>query len=193
VGGAGGLSETDMKRLRPLFVNVLAPLAKTQDAFMVDGGTDAGVMQLMGKARAEIGGVFPLIGVVADGTVTLHSIDYPSPNAGRLESHHTHFVLVPGTRWGDESPWLDLVVSKLEDESHSVTILVNGGKIARQDVANSLAAKRPVVVIAGTGRLADELAASPERSQLLYVVELNEKPDIITQVIADLLKEGIDG
>src|SRR5436190_1680213 len=69
VGGAGGLSDADMDRLRPLFVEGLAPLANALGASVVDGGTDAGVIRLTGQARAETGATFPLIGVAAAGTV----------------------------------------------------------------------------------------------------------------------------
>ena len=40
----------------------------------------------------------------------------------------------------------------------SFTILVNGGNIAWQDVANSVKDDRPVLVVAGSGRTADALA-----------------------------------
>jgi hypothetical protein len=38
--------------------------------------------------------------------------------------------------------------------------LVNGGEIAYEDVAESLTRGRPVVVLAGTGRTADAIAAA---------------------------------
>src|SRR5439155_8336988 len=108
IGGAGGLSERDQARLRPLFEASVAPVIDSLGAIAVDGGTDAGVMRLLGRARATTGGSFPLVGVVARGTVQLPGED-PVPRACPLEPNHTHFVLVPGRLWGDESPWLDLV------------------------------------------------------------------------------------
>jgi hypothetical protein len=181
VGGAGGLSLAGeaVSPLRELF-HALAGAADAAGATVVDGGTDAGVMAFMGRARAEVGATFPLLGVAAEGTVDLT----PPPllggegkggRGGRgevLEPHHTHFLLVPGERWGDESPWIARVATLLAGEAPSVTVLVHGGEISRQDVAHSLAAGRPVLVIAGTGRLADELAGSQERSPLLQVADL---------------------
>jgi hypothetical protein len=96
-----------------------------------------------------------------------------------LQPHHTHFLLVPGDHWGDESPWIARVATLLAGEAPSVTLLVNGGEISRQDVAHSLAAGRPVLVVAGTGRLADELAGSQERSPLLQVVDLAAGSDAV--------------
>ena len=70
----------------------------------------------------------------------------------------------------------------------SATVLVNGGEIARQDVAQSLAAGRPVVVVAGTGRLADELAATSERSSLLQAVDLAAEPGAVTTRLRAMLE-----
>ncbi len=41
VGGASKMSSDNLVRLRSLFIKVLAPLAETLDAFVVDGGTDS--------------------------------------------------------------------------------------------------------------------------------------------------------
>ena len=95
VGGAGGLTDDDLKKLEFLFLDILAPLAENLNANVIDGGTDAGVMRLMGQARAKINATFPLIGIAAEGTVILPDIESSNPEAVLLESHHTHFVFVP--------------------------------------------------------------------------------------------------
>src|SRR5215212_3112956 len=97
VGGAGGLSEAELDRLRPLCIEVLTPLAATLGAAVVDGGTDAGVMRLMGEARAETNATFALVGVVAIGTIALPDAQPPTLDTALLEPHHTHFVLTPGS------------------------------------------------------------------------------------------------
>lgn len=160
VGGASGISEADIIRLQRLFVEAIAPIAQELGVAVVDGGTDAGIMRFMGKARTEIGGTFPLIGVAAVGTVILPDLPSPTEDAAPLESHHTHFVLVPGSHWGDESPWLAQLASVLSEGYPSVTIVVNGGEITFQDVSYSVQAERPVVTLDGTGRTADKLAAA---------------------------------
>lgn len=199
VGGAGRMSDTDLARLRPLFVEALAPLAEALGAFVVDGGTDAGVMRLMGQARAETGATFPLIGVAAEGTVTFPNAIRSRPEAWPLEPHHTHFVLVPGSNWGDEAPWIARVANALACESPSVTVLVNGGEIAFEDVSQSIKAGRPVVIIAGSGRTADTLAAAlygevTDRraralaaSGLLQAVDMTEGSDTLSRVIKGML------
>jgi hypothetical protein len=76
----------------------------------------------------------------------------------RLPSHHSHFVLVPGENWGDESRWLSRVAQTLAEDRPTVTILINGGEIALRDVQHSVDAHRPVLVLEGSGRAADDLA-----------------------------------
>ena len=41
-----------------------------------------------------------------------------------------------------------------------MTLVVNGGEIAYADIEHSLEAGRPVIVLAGTGRTADAIAAA---------------------------------
>ena len=160
VGGAGGLSDDDAGRLSPLFAEVLAPLAEAAGAAVIDGGTDAGVMRLMGRARAGINATFPLVGVAAAGTVALPDAPPPRPDAATLDPHHTHFVLVPGSDWGDEAPWLVRVASALAGGMPSVTVLVNGGETALEDASLSAESGRPVIVVSGSGRTADTLAGA---------------------------------
>jgi len=160
VGGAAGLDEAGKKRLYTLFSHALLPFIASRQAIVVDGGTDAGVMQLLGRARAEAGACFPLVGVAPEKKVILPGDGAEPGDRAPLEQNHSHFVLVPGSSWGDESPWLSWVATKIAGSAPSVTVLINGGEIAFQDVAHSLEAHRPVLVIAGTGRTADRIAAA---------------------------------
>ena len=104
VGGASGMSPREIRRLGPLFRDVLAPLAQQLGATVIDGGTDTGVVRLMGSARGEGGWRFPLIGVIVDELANYSGAS--ATEAVDLEPNHTHFVLVPGSEWGEEAPWL---------------------------------------------------------------------------------------
>jgi hypothetical protein len=159
VGGAGGLKATELQRLQGLFGGGLVPILEERGAVAVDGGTDVGVMRLLGQGRALLSGAFPLVGVVAEGTVRLPGEAYPQDGA-ELEPHHTHFVIVPGDEWGAEAPWIARTATALAKEAPSVTVLVNGGEIAYADAERSVDAGRPVVVVAGSGRTADQLDAA---------------------------------
>jgi hypothetical protein len=160
VGGAAGLGADGFEQLRPVFRDALASVAQRLDAFVIDGGTDVGVMRLLGRARSEFGASFPLIGVAALATVTIPGQEPVRSDAAPLEPHHSHFLLVPGDDWGDEARWLADAASALAGTAPSVTILVNGGEVAYDDVAHSVAANRPTIVVAGSGRTADRLVAA---------------------------------
>jgi hypothetical protein len=158
IGGASKLSTSDFNRVQQLFVKVLAPLAQKWRAAVIDGGTDAGVMRLMGQARMAIAADFPLVGVIPIGLAALPDKEAPSPVAAPLEANHTHFVLVPGSKWGDESPWIANIASAIANATASVTVLVNGGEVSWKDASESIEAERSLIVVAGSGRTADILA-----------------------------------
>ncbi len=198
LGGAGKMSEIDLNRLRSLFVKVLAPVVEKLGASVVDGGTDFGVMQMIGQARAEISATFDLIGVTPVGKVALPG-QIPPQQVAALEPNHSHFVLIPGSDWGDESPWLADVATVLAKKAPSVAVLVNGGKVSRKDVSENLKANRPVLAIDGSGRLADTLTAALHgeitdeevrklvASGLVQAIHLKESFDSVTQVIKSYL------
>jgi hypothetical protein len=191
VGGADGMNEDELERLYPLFLNSLAPLFDSCEAIILDGGTDSGIMNLIGKARKEIGATFPLVGVVASGTIALPEAEHTVPHGAKLEPNHTHFIIVPGIEWGAESIWIDFVAGIISERA--VTILINGGDIARKDVEFSLASGRPVVVVAGSGRLADELASTSKDLPLFNIINLNDDLEKIGQRLTQLTKGTDDG
>lgn len=181
IGGASLISEEDLQRLQRLFIEVLAPLAQELGLIVADGGTDAGVMRLMGNAREQIQGTFPLVGVSPIGLVKLPNDENPSAELTELEAHHTHFLLVSGSEWGDESPWLARIASQIAGAYPSVTVLINGGSIALVDARENLKVHRPLVVIEGSGRLADEIAEAvnhPEQEIRQEVAELTQAGEI---------------
>jgi hypothetical protein len=159
VGGAGGMGEQDLQTVAAVLRDAVVPVVVRHDAVVIDGGTDSGVMQLIGRARATSGGRFPLVGVAAVGTVVVPGHEANS-EAAELEPNHTLVLLVPGTQWGDEAPWIAEVAGVVAGGRPAVTVLVNGGQIAYTDVAESLADGRSVVVLAGSGRTADAIAAA---------------------------------
>jgi SLOG in TRPM, prokaryote len=137
----------------------IIPALDRWGAAVVDGGTDSGVMRVMGQIRDAAGASFPLVGVAAEGTVSIPGT-LPPPDAAALEPHHTQVILVPGDAWGDESPWLAGVATAIADGQPSLTLVVNGGQVTYDDIEHSLQAGRPVIIVAGTGRTADTVAAA---------------------------------
>jgi SLOG in TRPM, prokaryote len=160
VGGAGGLQPAEARTCSVLFERVLLPVIEEIGGVLVDGGTDTGIMSLAAKARRSIGGQLPHVGVVAEGTVRWPGSTHEPEDAADLEPDHTHFVAVPGDRWGDEATWLSVVASAIAGTAPSVTVLANGGDVAYEDVRLSIAQQRPVLVLDGTGRSAAAIAAA---------------------------------
>jgi len=158
IGGAGGMSDDAADGLTDVVRDGVLPAVERHGATVIDGGTDSGVMRLIGRARAAAGATFLLVGVAAEGTVTVPGGQAAQDDAAALEPHHTHVILVPGTQWGDESSWIAKVAGAVAGGEPSVTVLVNGGPIAFDDATRSVADGRSLLVVAGSGRAADAIA-----------------------------------
>ncbi len=157
-GGAGKMSPQNTRRVAQLVRNGVAQAASRAHAAVVDGGTRSGVMQMMGEALAAVGRTAPLIGVAPAGKISLPGGHPPDDDHWRLEPNHSHFVLVEGDKFGDETDIMYRVAQTLAARAPSIAVLVNGGEIAAQEVAWNVHHGREVVTLAGSGRLADELA-----------------------------------
>lgn len=209
IGGASGLEDRLKDRLVQLYSRAIAKAAAETDALIIDGGTESGVMQMMGQGVADRGRVSRLIGVSPESKVSYPDGPDTSQNTdvSPLEPNHTHFVLVEGDDWGceTETMWtlakclakedfmkddevkkpvepvvkepvkkslLDRIIKRQKASSAAntpppsniskghvpaVTILVNGGAIATQEVLNSVRLGWPVIILAGSGRLADRI------------------------------------
>lgn len=188
VGGAAALGAAHSVVIDTLFRDVVVPVAASLGVTLVDGGTDSGVMRSLGEAVAAAGCSVPLVGV----TVAALARDPDAPDddgtvdgQARLERHHSHVLLVDGTGWGDETGALAQVAGLLAVGAPTATLLVNGGEVSRSDVTCSLELGRPVVVVRGSGRLADELADS--RPPGVVVLEPRSPVDDQRRMLGDLL------
>ncbi len=199
VGGAGSMGEDALRTMETLLAEHVLPLLRELGAVVVDGGTHAGVMAAMGRARRAVPDI-PLVGVVARGTVRSPGTG-TGPDAATIDRRHSHQVLVPGDCWGDESPWICQVATTISAGRPSLTLVGNGGEITFEDIAHSLRVGRPVVVLAGTGRTADLVAAADDdpsgaepralvltRSPLLHVVPADD-PEQLTIALTRLLTD----
>ncbi|HSL43600.1 MAG TPA: hypothetical protein VK897_09225 [Anaerolineales bacterium] len=189
----GGQIDDQQADMTQRAMQTIARTAGDLSAVVICGGTDMGVMAAIGQIRSRNDYKFPLVGVTPEELVT-----WPGgPPRGtkfllwgkqrwQLESHHSHFILVPGSQFGDESPWIADTATLLSKGHGSVTILINGGEVSRKDIELSLESDRPVIVMSRTGRLADELATQPERNNLLTVLPANAKKAISEAIEAAL-------
>lgn len=172
VGGAGGIGFLDKFPMKKA-VGIIAQLAEEAGAVVLDGGTQAGIMTEIGMQRKKNKYTFPLVGVVFDALLMKEE------PASILDPHHTHFILIPGDDWGDESAWISKIATVIAGERKSITVLVNGGNISRSDVEYSLMTKRPTFVMRGTGRLADEITLTGN----VFAVDVFQKPETILDIL----------
>jgi hypothetical protein len=191
VGGAGGMTEEDIARVQMFFEKYLMPLAKKKNAAIIDGGTSSGVMAAIGLARKLTRTNLPLIGVVARDIENIETM---------LEPNHTHFILCPGNDWGHESEWIAAAASALSASQPSVTIMINGGKIAWKDARLNIKYGRPVLVAEGSGRTADVIATTSTgnafdldaiailRTGRAHVANFFKAPEHFIEKLNDLMK-----
>lgn len=154
VGGADLTEPERVAELQALF-DTLAAFFERTCTIVVDGGTDSGVMRLIAEARSKLGGEFRLIGVAPAG-----AFERPTRNGAPVElaPDHSMILLVPGSRFGDETAWLFAAADHLAGGS-APTIVVNGGKLTLEEAHLRLDTGHLVIVVEGSGRAADELAA----------------------------------
>jgi len=188
VGGAGGIKWLEKFPMRKA-VGIVARLAEETQSVVIDGGTQAGIMTEIGKQRQRNKFTFPLIGVVFD---SLLMTEEPQ---SILDANHTHFFLIPGDDWGDESGWISKIATAITSDAKStlatgiiklqksITILINGGNISRTDVEYSLLENRPTFVMRGTGRMADEITLTGN----VVAVDISQKPEDILNFLKSKL------
>ncbi|SRR5216683_676824 len=167
VGGASELDDSLNTRLKFLCNLGIARVAAEAEAAIIDGGTQAGIMELMGQAVAERGHQSILLGVAPSGTVTYPGgpADGSPSQSAPLDSNHSHFVLVEGDKWGDETSMMYKLADELGKNIPVVTVLVNGGEIVKREAWYSVQRGWPLIVIKDSGRIADAIAILWENKQ----------------------------
>jgi hypothetical protein len=173
-GGAKGLDDSRKARLAELFNHAIAPVAAELGALIIDGGTQSGVMAMMGEAVARDGRRSQLLGVAPKEKIAHPEIAGASAasDGTPLEPNHSHFVLVESAEWGGETGTM-LELARAFN-APIVAILVNGGKIAGDEALQSVRNGWPLLVIEGSGRFADELSAAVRDGQSAKSVEVTE-------------------
>ena len=187
----GGIDKREALPTRQAILSV-SKIAESMNAVIVCGGTDMGVMAEIGQMRWRKSYHYPLVGVAPEALVTWPGgprstkFLWWGKKRWQLEPHYSHFILVPGSQFGDESPWIVDAATILSKGNRSVTILINGGEVSQKDIELSLEQGRPVIALSRTGRLADELSRQPDRNKLITVVPASNEQRIVEVVQATL-------
>lgn len=195
----GGEMEEQYALVTRKAIETISRVAEDLHAVVVCGGTDMGIMAEIGQTRARNNYTFPLVGVTPEELVTWPGgprntkLLWWGKQRWQLEPHYSHFILVPGSEFGDESPWIVDTATLLSKGYRSVTILINGGEVSRMDIQLSLEDGRRVIVLSRTGRLADELARQPERNSLITILPVSAVQSLAGAVQRALsIKERIE-
>ena len=168
-GGAARMDERDHISLARLFSDGIAHIAATHRALVIDGGTQSGVMEIMGQGVAQQPHRPPLLGISP-----IENIIYPGKTLPRatteltsLDPNHSHFVLVDSNEWGGETETMYALAEVYSQSCPSIAILVNGGAIAKNEVLYNVRQNRPIIVIEGSGRLADDIVEALHNTSML--------------------------
>jgi hypothetical protein len=192
-GSADSLDSEFGKFLLPLFSRGVVHTSIEQQAVILDGGTYSGVMALVGEAVSDHDHKAVLLGVAPANVVRYPEGPDPSnvSTAADLDPNHTHFLLSEGQKWGDETRRMfeaaDYLSSATEDSTQGqkipVAMVLAGGRltgISRKEVVQAVRRGWPVVVIEGSGELADRIA--------FYL--RNPKDTIQEPEISEIIEEG---
>jgi hypothetical protein len=158
-GGTAQLPPDLATRLSLLFQDGLARVAAEEQLTLVTGATDAGIFTLLGQGLARWGRAAPCIGVAVASLARLPEAPPAEQEHVPLEPHHSHFVLTAGEHWGDETATMYALVAALSAQAPSVAVFASGGSIARNEALANVHQRRPIIVLTGSGRFADELGA----------------------------------
>lgn len=156
----GGTAELDAEIAAHLAVALrdgVARFAADEHILVLTGATDAGVFHLFGEGIAHYGRSAPCIGVAVESLVT-----WPGKQHGEapLEPHHSHFVLVDGDNWGDETDTMYTLAEALGQDAPSVAVFAGGGDISIEEMQKNVVQGREMVLLAGSGRATDAVIAT---------------------------------
>jgi len=156
-GGTAKLDEPLQSHLARTLQDGLARVVAEEQIMVITGGTDAGIFQLFGQGLARYGRTAPCIGVAVADLAT-----WPGHPQGEapLEPHHSHFVLVEGKSWGDETQMMYALIRTLAQTCPSVTVFASGGEITIHEMQMNVAQDRPMIFLAGSGRATDAVLAA---------------------------------
>jgi len=175
----GSAQDFDLSpRLHQTFSHGLAKAAHATNAWIVTGGTDTGVMRLVGRALASFDERVTVVGITAWGSLLEREhmegcrgqrieITNQKKNdrfGANLEPHHTHFLMVDdGSRadkaWGTEIKFRFALEREYARRRRvpRVLLVVQGGPGTLQSILEAVIGECPVVLVADSGGVAQAL------------------------------------
>ncbi|MFW5691881.1 MAG: hypothetical protein ACOCX3_00870 [Chloroflexota bacterium] len=169
--GGGMTMEPDLTaRITAFFREGLIPFAEKHRLLVAFGGTVGGTMGALGDAYSQAAATFPLVGVCPLPQVRFpgHPFERDTPfkplfpaalrpvERFPLAEGAPYFVFIEHGPFGIESRLISSIAGAFDRPG--VGLVVNGGKIARDEVYMQADRRIPVITVPGSDRLADELA-----------------------------------
>jgi hypothetical protein len=145
---------------------------------IVSGGTDAGIFRLLGGVIASTEFPGPVIGMAPRRKIYR---EHGTP----LEPHHSHVLLVDGDAWGDEIPTMIMLSRMLAARGPIVAVIGGGGDHTRIEFAAHQQAGTPIILLRGTGRVTNELAAHAQPGRT-HALDVNDN-ELLTAALLKLL------
>jgi hypothetical protein len=155
-GGAASTSKQALRKLWLYFLKGLVPFAQRHRIMVVDGGTDAGTYKLLGEARRRWGATFPYVGVTVNKTAAYPGGPSPSEKRWPLDRHHSHFLLVNGEDFGDETQLLVGLASL--GKVPGIAVVAGGGQLVQKETRLHAQRGTPIIALKGSERYAEKLA-----------------------------------
>jgi hypothetical protein len=205
-GGTADLSDAEIRYLKPVLDGVIGVVAE-DGLTLLTGATDAGLFRVLGDVSESHPGRGRMIGVAPSKLVLMNGDQAaPDDERARLEPHHTDFVLVDTARWGGETGVMLGLAREVARHEPSVAVLASGGDISRVELLGHVRDDRPIIVLAGSGRLADDVAdaqkahgsdSDPTLNEIVHrgrltVVDIrrSDAPAKAAAAVRDLLEQG---
>jgi len=157
-GTTGALDSALSQLVLPAF-KVAVEVAASEGAVVVTGGTDAGVFHLFGLALSSAPRRPRVVLGVAPDDLVADATSPPGEGRAPVDPELTALVRVPGREWGDETGTLSRLVDQIAGSKPAVVLLAGGGEVTRAETVEHLSRGRALVVLSGSGRFADEVAA----------------------------------
>jgi hypothetical protein len=172
-GGAGRFPPDIEPHTRVLIESIIIPLAVEHKLMIVDGGTDAGIMQILGDAvesyfhilgqdTQPLVGRPMLVGFAPRPKIYAPGIAPISNDSVLLNENHTYPILIADVDdWGEEVEYMSSFIHHfVADRSiPALHVIFNGGRITLKEVYYAVKQQRSVLLLEGTTRAVEILAA----------------------------------
>ncbi|HVG21693.1 MAG TPA: hypothetical protein VNI02_21845 [Blastocatellia bacterium] len=192
-GGTGDLTPEVQERVGQLFRG-LAQLIASERIDVITGGTRAGIFEIFGEALGKCGGpTAPCIGVLPANRADLR----------RLEPHHSHFVLVEGMNWGEETEFMYRLADARATGRPSLALFAGGGEVALKEMQHNVAQGREMIFIGGSQGSTDRVLQARADSHIsggrlnrirsrgrVTLFDTNQEPDELISLVRSRLLDS---